>query len=82
MVAQQRHDADPAATPAEEVRARARLFRSVVEAEGRRSGGEEEGALLTALVQRIDYSNQLLLALLNTQRASVGPSSVRLACVR
>ena len=80
MAAQDAHAADPARVPAEEVRARARLFRSVVEADGRRTSADEDGSLMVSLIQRVDYSNQLLLALLNTQRAAVSALSPRTLC--
>ena len=80
MAAQDAHAADPARVPAEEVRARARLFRSVVEADGRRTNADEEGSLMVSLIQRVDYSNQLLLALLNTQRAAVSALFLRTLC--
>ena len=80
MVAQDRHEADPAQVSREQVRAAARLFRSVVEAEGRRLGGEDEGEPWVAVMQRLDYIAQLLLAQLNTSRAGVSAPSPRGTC--
>ena len=81
MVAQDRCEADPAQVSREQVRAAARLFRSVVEAEGRRLGGEDEGEPWVAVMQRLDYIAQLLLAQLNTSRAGVSAPSSRGVCV-
>ena len=80
MTAQDAHAADPLRVTAEEVRAYARRFRSVVEADGRRTNADEEGSLMVSLIQRVDYTNQLLLALLNTQRAGVRAPSSRPVC--
>ena len=79
MLAQDAHAADPLRVTVEEVRAAARLFRSVQEADGRRAN-HDEGGLMVALIQRVDYTNQLLLALLNAQRAAVSTPLLRGVC--
>ena len=80
MRAQAAHAADPAVVPADQVRAQARLFTSVVEADGRRANAEDEGGLMVSLLHRVDYTNQLLLALLNNSRAAVSALSLRVVC--
>ena len=80
MRTQAAHETDPAVVPAEQVRAAAQLFTSVVEADGRRANAEDEGHLMVSLIRRVDYTNQLLLALLNNSRAAVSAPFLRGIC--
>ena len=57
------------------MRQAASYFRSVVEAEGRHTNADI-GGLLAGLWQRTDYSNELLLGVLNTLRVMVGLCSL------
>ena len=57
------------------MRQAASYFRSVVEAEGRHTN-TDIGGLLAGLWQRTDYSNELLLGVLNTLRVMVSYCSL------
>jgi hypothetical protein len=77
---QARHAADPTQVTYEQVCAQARLFRLMAEAERRHANGELKDDQWVAIIQRLDYISQLLLANLNTNRAAV--SALRLRVVR